>query len=33
MGYDRKVTEVDARKEITKVPNVVVEKGGTEEFR
>lgn len=32
-GYDSKIAEVDARKTIDKIPLIVVEKDGVEEFR
>lgn len=33
VGWDSKIAEVNARSEITRVPTVVVEKDGREEFR
>lgn len=32
-GYDSKIAEVNARQTITKIPLIVVEKDGVEEFR
>ncbi len=32
-GYDSKIAEVDARQTIDKIPLIVVEKDGVEEFR
>ncbi len=32
-GWDAKIAEVNARRKITKVPTVVIEKDGREEFR